>query len=210
MKREAEAVQENGQSIFRHIFGNNYNTIKVFFQIDSHGERAPPTSGKATLEDTQAVGSSLELIDIAPFESLPLLATLSTGWSPSLRNLDRAGHMKKALMHLFKTMGVITRAQRILLAAVDLECVQEYKKILGKCLDYRISFKTDERECFTLRACLVNVFTEPHVDGGDVKNSWASMCPLSKFEDGDFCITELKRRFVYKVGSISLLVRGSR
>lgn len=61
------------------------------------------------------------------------------------------------------------------------------------------------RECFTLWAYLVNVFTEPHVDGGDVKKGWASMCPLGEFEDSDFCITELKRRFVYKIGSISCL-----
>ncbi|PUU80228.1 hypothetical protein B9Z19DRAFT_1123951 [Tuber borchii] len=40
------------------------NTIEVFFQIDSHGERAPPTSGKATLEDTKALDSSFEQIDI--------------------------------------------------------------------------------------------------------------------------------------------------
>ena len=38
-----------------------------------------------------------------------------------------------------------------------------------------------------------------------MKNGWASMCPLGEFEDGDFCITELRRRFVYKVGSISFL-----
>jgi len=35
------------------------------------------------------------------------------------------------------------------------------------------------------------VFTELHVDGGDVKNGWASIYPLGEFENGDFCITEL-------------------
>ncbi|PUU82582.1 hypothetical protein B9Z19DRAFT_1061686 [Tuber borchii] len=86
MKREADAAQENSQSIFRKVFGSNCefvlknlnkifnllitwnkvigNTIDVFFQIDSHGERATPTSYKATLEDTQALGSSFEQIDI--------------------------------------------------------------------------------------------------------------------------------------------------
>ena len=106
------------------------------------------------------------------------------------RDTNVKAHMKKAIMSLFKAMGAITRAQRILLAVVDIECLKEYKEILGKCLDARTSFETDERECFTLRACLVNVFTELHVDSGDVKNGWASMCPLEESEDGDFCITE--------------------
>jgi len=72
-------------------------------------------------------------------------------------------------------------------------------------LNARKSFETNEQECLSLRACLVNVFTELHVDSEDVKNSWISMCPLGKFEDRDFCITELKCRFVHKVGSISFL-----
>ncbi|PUU72193.1 hypothetical protein B9Z19DRAFT_1138803 [Tuber borchii] len=57
MKREAEAAQTNGQSTFKHIFGNNCNTVEVFFQIDYYGERAPLTSRKATLKNTQALGS---------------------------------------------------------------------------------------------------------------------------------------------------------
>ncbi|PUU72978.1 hypothetical protein B9Z19DRAFT_1136207 [Tuber borchii] len=64
MKREAEVAQTNSHSTFRHLFGSNCNTVEVFFQIDSHGERAPPTSHKATLKDTQALGSSFEQIDI--------------------------------------------------------------------------------------------------------------------------------------------------
>ncbi|PUU80002.1 hypothetical protein B9Z19DRAFT_1063801 [Tuber borchii] len=256
MKREAEAAQTNSQSTFRPVFGSNCNMIEVFFQIDSHGEHAPPTSHKATLEDTQALGSSFEQIDIGDKgfnvaldknykkifvmfgAGLKLIYEDKIGgyvekaivwkneeyasagvyhweiWmeqahakleSLTTKDTNVKGHMKKALLPLFKAMGAMTRAQRILLAAIDLECLQEYEKILGKCLDHRTSFETDEWECFTLRACLVNVFTEPHLDGADMKNGWASMCPLGEFEDGDFCITELKRRFVYKVGSISFL-----
>ncbi|PUU81056.1 hypothetical protein B9Z19DRAFT_1063006 [Tuber borchii] len=288
IKREAEVAQTNGQSTFRHIFGSNCNTIEVFFQIDSHGERARPTSRKATIEDTQALGSSFEQIDIGDkgfyvaldknyqkifvmfgaglkliygdkigeyvekamgwnieeyaSVNLPvipkdtrhkdyeewLLSNPHLCWPPwtragvyhweiwmeqayaklgsvTTKDTNVKGHMKKVLSSLFKAKGAITRAQWILLAAIDLECLQEYEKILGKCLDHRTSFEMDDRECFTLRAYLVNMFTESHVDSGDVKNSWASMCPLSEFEDGDFCITELKCRFVYKVGSISFL-----
>ena len=80
-------------------------------------------------------------------------------------------HRKKAILPLFKAMSAITRVQRILLAAVNIECLKEYERILGKCLNHRTSFKTDEEECFTLQAFLVNVFTEPHIDRGNVKNS---------------------------------------
>ncbi|PUU82146.1 hypothetical protein B9Z19DRAFT_1121178 [Tuber borchii] len=202
------------------------NTIEVFFQIDSHGERVPPTSCKATLEDTQALGSSFEQNDIGHkgfhvalnknYEKIFVMfggglkliygnqiGDIKTTKIASFRIRTSVGHLghglesitvefrwsyiKKALLPLFKDMGAITRAQRILLAAIDLECLQEYEKILGKCLDHRTSFETDEQECFTLRACLVNVFTEPHVDGRDVKNGWASMYPLgiARFPEGD-------------------------
>jgi len=73
---------------------------------------------------------------------------------------------------LFKSMSVLIIAQQISLAAVDMECLQEYEEILKKSLDKtRRLFTTDKRESFTLRACFVNMFTEPHVDDGDVKNS---------------------------------------
>ncbi|RPA91296.1 hypothetical protein L873DRAFT_1848347 [Choiromyces venosus 120613-1] len=78
--------------------------------------------------------------------------------------------MEQVMWPLFKAMGALTRAQRILLTAVDIECMREYESILRNCLTATQQlFETDERECFTLRACLVNIFTEPHIDGGDVK-----------------------------------------
>lgn len=125
--------------------------------------------------------------------------------SVTTRDTNMQGHMKKVILLFFKAIGAITKAQRILLTAADTECLKEYERILGKCLDHRTSFETDDRECFTPQTSLVNVFTKPPVDGGDVTNDWASMCLLGKFEDGDFCITELKCRFVYKVDSISPL-----
>jgi hypothetical protein len=66
--------------------------------------------------------------------------------SVTTKDTNMKGHMKQALLLLFKAMGAITRAQRILLAAIDLECLQEYEKILEKCLDHRTSFETDEGE----------------------------------------------------------------
>lgn len=102
-------------------------------------------------------------------------------------------------------MGAITRAERNLLEAVDIEYLKENERILGKCLDHKTSFVTDERDCFTLQTCLVNIFIKSHVDCRDVKNGGESICLLDEFEDVDFCITELKRRWVYRVGSISIL-----
>jgi len=265
------------------------NMIEVFFEIDSQGKRPPCTSRTATLEQTEALGSQFEQIDVLergfyvaldknyekifvvfgsglrlvygdeigdyvckglcwnieeyasinpptiPEDSQHeeyekwLLSNPHLCWPPWARAgvyhwgiwMER-GHphlgsiitkdtnvpvrMKQVAGSLFKAFGVLTRAQRILLAAVDLECMKEYEDICKECPpETRRLFQTDERECFTLRACLVNVFTEPHVDGGDVKNGWASMCPLGEFRNGDFCITEMKRRFVYNVGAISFL-----
>ncbi|PUU72494.1 hypothetical protein B9Z19DRAFT_1137416 [Tuber borchii] len=226
---DLESNYERDNLNVAHIEGLAGNRGEVFFLIDSDRERAPPTSSKATLEDTQALGSSFEQIDIRDKglyvaldknnekifvmfgawlkliyeEKIREYVEKAMSWNMQgyasvnpptipkytwhndykewlLSNLH-LGHMKKALLPLFKAMGAITRVQRILLAAIDLECWQEYEKILGKWLDHRTCFGTDEQECFTLWACLVNVFTEPYVDGGDVKNGWASMCPLCEF-----------------------------
>ena len=106
--------------------------------------------------------------------------------------------MEIVIWPLFKSISVLTRAQQILLAAVDMECIQKYEEILKRCPDAtRRLFTTDESQCFTLRVCLVNVFTEPHVDSGDMKNGWESMYPLGECESGDFCITKLKTGGLY-------------
>lgn len=41
------------------------------------------------------------------------------------------------------------------------------------------------------------------MDSEDVKNGLASIFPFEEFENVDFCITELKHWFVYKVDSIA-------
>ena len=84
MKQEAEAAKERGESTFKHVFGINRefffnnilinlliiwnelidNIIEVFVEIDCHVKYAPPASSKATLEDTQALGSSFQPIDV--------------------------------------------------------------------------------------------------------------------------------------------------
>ncbi|PUU82437.1 hypothetical protein B9Z19DRAFT_1120762 [Tuber borchii] len=149
MKREVEAAQENGQSTFRHIFGSNCNKIEVevdygdkigeyeekamSWNIEEYASVKPPALPKDTQYKDYKNGSFR--IHTSAHAKLGSVTTKDT---------KRKGHMKKAVLPLFKAMEAITRAQRILLAAVDLECLQEYEKIIGKCLDHRTSFETDE------------------------------------------------------------------
>lgn len=53
---------------------------------------------------------------------------------------------------------------------------------------------TDEEECFALRACLVNVFTEPHYNAGDLNNGLAMMAPMGEFKAGDLGSTQPQSR----------------
>jgi hypothetical protein len=116
-------------------------------------------------------------------------------------------HVTPVLLTLFRALGNLTRAQRLLFGAVDAACRSDYEAVIKNCpMEKKKIWVTDsDIECFALRACLINVFTEPHYDGGDWENGWASMAPFGEFKDGDFCITELQRRFVYKPGDISFL-----
>ncbi|RPA99492.1 hypothetical protein L873DRAFT_912236 [Choiromyces venosus 120613-1] len=88
--------------------------------------------------------------------------------------------------------------------------MREYESLLQNCLEVIwYLFEMDERECFTLSTCLVNVFTEllVHINGESVKGSWTLTYLLGESKDSDFCISELKHRFAYKVVSISFLKR---
>ena len=62
--------------------------------------------------------------------------------SVTTRDINVKGHMKKVILPFFKTMGAIMRAKRILLAAVNMECLKEYERIVGKCLDHRTCCET--------------------------------------------------------------------
>jgi len=64
-----------------------------------------------------------------------------------------------------------------------------------------------DTECFALRACLVNVFTQPHVDRGDAE--WAMIAPFGNFGGGEFCIADLGRRFAFQEGQVPG-IRGRR
>jgi len=64
-----------------------------------------------------------------------------------------------------------------------------------------------DNECFSLRACLINVVTEPHLDQGDL--DWTMSMPLGEFEGAGFCVFELERCLHFPVGSIAG-IRGSK
>jgi len=56
-------------------------------------------------------------------------------------------------------------------------------------------------EFFSLRACLINLLTEPHIDNGDL--DWAMLTGLGQFQEGEFCIADIGRRFSYGRGSVA-------
>ncbi|KAI5836923.1 hypothetical protein DFP73DRAFT_601620 [Morchella snyderi] len=118
--------------------------------------------------------------------------------------------IQPVLSDLFKSFGNVTRAQRILLGAVDKQVRDETEAMIKSFHDgKKKQWATDEKDCFSLRACLINVFTEPHYDGGDLTNGWACMVPMGEFRGGDLCIRELGRRYTYQPGGIGF-IRGSR
>jgi len=50
----------------------------------------------------------------------------SNSRSVTTRYTDMKGHIKKAILRLFGVMSTIIRAQPMLLAAIDIECLSEY------------------------------------------------------------------------------------
>ncbi|KAI5837896.1 hypothetical protein DFP73DRAFT_600334 [Morchella snyderi] len=114
------------------------------------------------------------------------------------------------LSNLFNSFGNITRAQRLLLGAVDKgfrDMAEGVVKGLGE--GKKKQWIRDENDCFPLKACLVNVLTELHYDSGDVDGGWACMVPMGYFRGSDLCIRELGRRFNYQSGGVGY-IRGSR
>ena len=110
------------------------------------------------------------------------------------------------LQALFQSFGNITQVKSVLLNAIDPDQHKLMLSTVGKLPERQTSlWATAEKEPFALRACLVNVFTRPHVDCSDVE--WSMLAPLGKFSEGQFCIADLKRSFSYPAGSIGA-IRG--
>ena len=110
-------------------------------------------------------------------------------------------NVRPHLQALFQSFSNITQVKSVLLGAIDRKQRDLMRSTVNKLLPQQTSlWKTSSNECFALRACLVNVFTRPHVDSSDM--DWAMLGPLGNFGGGQFCIADLRRSFSYPAGSI--------
>jgi hypothetical protein len=60
-----------------------------------------------------------------------------------------------------------------------------------------------EDEFFTLRAILIDVLTEAHIDRNDWENGSAWIGVIGDFNDGDLCMPQLGIRVPMRAGSIT-------
>jgi len=109
---------------------------------------------------------------------------------------------------LFTSFRNLSYLKRFLLGAIDKAERDKMQETIQALLpgQKELWCKSDT-ECFNLRACLVNVLTEPHVDSND--SEWAMISPFGKFKSGEFCIADLGRRFAFQEGHIAG-IRGCR
>jgi len=128
-------------------------------------------------------------------------ALFSTRASPLQACTSPAARFQPQLQALFQSFGNITQVKSVLLGAIDRKQRDLMRSTVNKLLPQQTSlWKTSSNECFALRACLVNVFTRPHVDSSDM--DWAMLGPIGNFGGGQFCIADLRRSFSYPAGSI--------
>jgi hypothetical protein len=71
-----------------------------------------------------------------------------------------------------QSLGNMTWAVDLLFCIVD-NSMQEQYHTAWKKLRSTVRVSTTEDELFTLRAVLINVLTEMHIDCNDWKNGWA-------------------------------------
>ena len=106
------------------------------------------------------------------------------------------------LSELLTSLNNISHVKRLLLGAIDSTRRDEMREAvagLGRALNQLWCHSEDE--CFSIRACLINLLTEPHIDDGDL--DWAMLSALGQFEEGEFCIADIGRRFSYSRGSVA-------
>jgi hypothetical protein len=115
----------------------------------------------------------------------------------------------KPVLHSFtKTLGNMTRAHRILLGAVDKDYRDKGERMIT---DMRLGLKfpwvTDEKDCFSLRTCMVNVQTDPYYGEAfpNDEDAWLVMTPLGGFEGGELCVKELGRKFPHNQGTVGFI-----
>jgi len=111
-------------------------------------------------------------------------------------------HNQAYLSELLTSLNNVTHLQRLLLGAIDSTQRDLMEEAIVKLRDpLNQLWCHSENECFSLRACLINLLTEPHIDDGDL--DWAMLTALGNFEEGEFCIADIGRRFSYGRGSVA-------
>ena len=106
------------------------------------------------------------------------------------------------LSELLESLNNVSRLKRLLLGAIDSTQRNQMKEAILKLpptLNKLWCHSKDE--CFSLRACLINLLTEPHIADGDL--DWAMLMALGEFDEGEFCIADIHRRFDYGRGSVA-------
>ncbi len=78
-------------------------------------------------------------------------------------------------------MGPLSHAAKMFMEIADPDMAQEYAKVFQHTPH---AIATIKGEIFTLRAILVNVKTDSHVDSSDWEKGFAVMMPMGKFEGG--------------------------
>ncbi|KAH0543089.1 hypothetical protein FGG08_002603 [Glutinoglossum americanum] len=96
----------------------------------------------------------------------------------------------------------MTRAVGLLPRIVDNPMREQYHMAWKK-LQPSARVSTTEDELFTLRAALINVLTEAHMDCNDWENGWAWIGVLGDFNGGDLCMPQLGIRVPMPAGSIA-------
>ncbi|KAI9884406.1 MAG: hypothetical protein M1823_003816 [Watsoniomyces obsoletus] len=113
-----------------------------------------------------------------------------------------------ALRELLQWLGNVTRAIHMLFGAVDNQARDSYCDAFRRIpSSHAQSMQTDPIDLFTLRVLLVNTWTQPHQDSNDWEGGWAWIAALGDFVEGDFCVTQLRRRIPLPPGAV-LGIRG--
>jgi len=110
---------------------------------------------------------------------------------------NQVGARVRARQHdLFTSFRNISYLKQFLLGAIEKSQRDEMQNTIHSLPPrYKEPWCKSNTECFSLRACLVNLLTQPHVDCGDVE--WAMISPFGNFTGAEFCIADIERRFSF-------------
>jgi len=122
---------------------------------------------------------------------------------------NKVGARVRAHQHdLFTSLRNISYLKRFLLGAIEKSQRDEMQNTIHSLRPrYKEPWCKSNTECFSLRACLVNLLTQPHVDCGGVE--WAMLAPFGNFTGAEFCIADIERRFDFQEENIAG-IRGRR